>query len=286
MPDIDASWQAWIAENVSRGCTTDSMVSSMVQAGFHEAAARSYILLYTSTGTMPATTIVAPAIQAVGNYQYEAPPLPKGHRIDVGDRVVEVIARGERPYAAVFANVLSYEECDEIIERSRSKLKRSTTVNAETGAFDIIEKRTSEGTFFEICEDEFIARIDHRVAKLMNWPVENGEGLQILRYGVGGEYTPHFDYFAPNEPGSASHLAVGGQRVATMIIYLSDCEAGGETIFPDVGFSVVPRKGCAVYFHYCNSRGQLDALSLHGGAPVIAGEKWIMTKWMRQRRYG
>ncbi len=25
--------------------------------------------------------------------------------------------------------------------------------------------------------------------------------------------------------------------------------------------------------------------TLHGGAPVIAGEKWIATKWLREREF-
>ena len=85
--------------------------------------------------------------------------------------------------------------------------------------------------------------------------------------------------------GSQQHLAVGGQRVSTLVMYLSDVEQGGETTFPDVGVSVVPKKGAAVYFEYCNSQGQVDPLSLHAGNPVIKGEKWIATKWMRQRKY-
>ncbi len=88
------------------------------------------------------------------------------------------------------------------------------------------------------------------------------------------------------DPGSAVHLAKGGQRVSTMVIYLNDVEEAGETTFPDVGLSVTPKKGAAVYFEYCNSQNQVDPLTLHAGAPVAAGEKWIATKWMRQRRYG
>jgi prolyl 4-hydroxylase len=120
----------------------------------------------------------------------------------------------------------------------------------------------------------------------MNWPVDNGEGFQILHYGVGGEYTPHFDYFPPEQPGSATHISRGGQRVSTLVMYLNDVEEGGETTFPDVGLSVSPRAGSAVYFRYFNGAGQIDPLTLHAGAPVLAGEKWIMTKWMRQFRYG
>jgi len=144
----------------------------------------------------------------------------------------------------------------------------------------------SEGTFFAINENDFIARIDRRIAQVMHWPLENGEGIQILNYKIGGEYQTHFDYFPPGDPGSQRHLGHGGQRVSTLIVYLNDVEAGGETVFPSIHLSVVPRKGAAVYFEYCNSKGQIDPLTLHGGLPVVLGEKWIATKWMRQHRYG
>ena len=119
----------------------------------------------------------------------------------------------------------------------------------------------------------------------MNWPLENGEGLQILNYQVGAEYKVHFDYFDPANSANKIHLAHGGQRVSTLVIYLNDVESGGETLFPEVKLSVEPTKGSAVYFEYCNSSGQVDAKSLNGGLPVTAGEKWIATKWMRQRPY-
>jgi prolyl 4-hydroxylase len=69
-------------------------------------------------------------------------------------------------------------------------------------------------------------------------------------------------------------------------MYLNDVEAGGSTVFPEVGLDVLPRRGNAVYFAYTTEQGELDARSLHGGSPVSAGEKWIATKWFRQRPYG
>ncbi len=81
-------------------------------------------------------------------------------------------------------------------------------------------------------------------------------------------------------------LKHGGQRVATLVMYLNDVEAGGSTVFPEVGLDVLPRRGHAVYFAYTTEEGQLDKRSLHGGSPVSAGEKWIATKWFRQRNYG
>jgi prolyl 4-hydroxylase len=68
-------------------------------------------------------------------------------------------------------------------------------------------------------------------------------------------------------------------------MYLNDVEAGGSTVFPEVGVDVLPRRGNAVYFAYCSETGALDARTLHGGSPVGAGEKWIATKWFRERHY-
>ncbi len=56
-------------------------------------------------------------------------------------------------------------------------------------------------------------------------------------------------------------------------------------MFPEVGLSVCARRGHGVYFEYCDELNQLDALTLHAGAPVTSGEKWAVTKWMRQRRF-
>jgi prolyl 4-hydroxylase len=134
-------------------------------------------------------------------------------------------------------------------------------------------------------ETPFIASLDKRIAELMQVPVVNGEGLQILNYQIGGEYKPHFDYFPPELPGSAVHIARGGQRIATLIVYLNTVEEGGETILPEIGLKVAPVQGNALYFAYTNSLNQVDPLTYHGGNPVIRGEKWIATKWVRQHEY-
>jgi prolyl 4-hydroxylase len=283
MHELTREWQAWIVENIGRRCSTESMVAVMVSAGFAPDRARAWIDL---TRVEEATPSIRGGAHAAAQYRYDAAPrLAEGHCIDAGDRHVSLVLRCDKPVLRVFEGVLSDDEYREVIERSRHRLKRSTIVDPHSGQSDVIDARNSEGTFFALCEDEFIRRIDTRIARLMNWPLENGEGLQILHYGEGGEYSPHFDYFAPECAGSAYPLARGGQRVATLILYLNAVEGGGCTIFPAAGLSVTPRPGCAVYFSYCNRLGQLDALSLHGGAPVTIGEKWIMTKWVRERRY-
>jgi prolyl 4-hydroxylase len=118
---------------------------------------------------------------------------------------------------------------------------------------------------------------------LLQWPLENGEGLQVLRYRPGAEYKPHYDYFDPAQPGTPSILKRGGQRVASLVMYLNTPTRGGATTFPDVNFEVGPVKGNAVFFSY--DRPHPMTRSLHGGAPVLEGEKWVATKWLREGRF-
>jgi prolyl 4-hydroxylase len=107
--------------------------------------------------------------------------------------------------------------------------------------------------------------------------VYNLEDLQVLRYKQGGFYRPHFDYFSLEHEGSATLLSRGGQRVATVIIYLNTPRAGGETVFPNIPLTVNAEAGKAVHFKYTDS----NVASLHGGNPVLSGEKWIITAWVR-----
>ena len=138
--------------------------------------------------------------------------------------------------------------------------------------------------FFHRGENELVKTIETRIAKLVNWPVERGEGLQVLHYKPGAEYKPHYDYFDPAHAGSMTILQRGGQRLGTVLLYLNNPEKGGGTIFPDAGgFEASPRKGNAVFFSY--SKPHPDSKSLHGGSPVIAGEKWVATKWLRATEF-
>ncbi|MGC1550070.1 MAG: 2OG-Fe(II) oxygenase [Rhodanobacter sp.] len=283
---LTPEWRSWISENLARGCAPQSLIDDMVRNHFNpiEASAAVYGML--AGASAPTSVIAEPVAQATGAYVYESPRLPSGNRIRTSDREIKVAFRIDRPVLAVLDHVLSDDECDELIRRSADKLQRSTTVDPTRGSHEVIAERSSDGTFFEVNADAFIARLDRRIAELMNCSVDRGEGLQVLHYNVGGEYKPHFDFFPPEDPGSQAQMVIGGQRVSTLVMYLNDVEEGGATIFPELGLEVIPKKGSAVYFEYTNSHGQLDPRTLHGGAPVVRGEKWIVTKWMRQRTYG
>lgn len=218
-------------------------------------------------------------------YRYETPRIASGHIIRAADREIRVLQRLQRPVVVTLAGVLSDEECEQLIALATPRLRRSTVTDPQTGAKTAAEYRDSDGMFFRLGENPFIAQLDARFAALMNGPVENGEGLQVLHYGPGGHFRPHFDFLVPSNATNSESIARSGQRLSTLIVYLNDVVEGGETVFPEIGLSVIPRRGDAVYFEYTNSLMQVDVKSAHGGAPVGKGEKWVATKWMRARRF-
>jgi prolyl 4-hydroxylase len=199
------------------------------------------------------------------------------------DRTVQVLTELQLPRLCVFGGFLGADECDGLVELARDRLVRSEVVDAWSGGGAVNVARTSEGMFFERGENEIVARIEARVAELLKWPVDRGEGLQVLRYRPGGEYQPHHDYLSPALGGDDRELRHCGQRVATLLMYLSDVESGGATTFPDAGLRVLPIKGNAAFFSY--DRPHPMTRTLHAGAPVLAGEKWIATKWLRERAF-
>lgn len=187
------------------------------------------------------------------------------------------------PRIFYLSHFLSADECDYIIEKARPKLKPSQVVDddeASSGKLD--PRRSSKGMFFsQGPKDQVLKNVEQRIASLTGLPVQNGEAIQVLWYPQGAEYQPHYDYFNSNTPGGLACLERGGQRIATVIMYLNTPDAGGETIFPLVRVSVKPKKGDALLFYSCTPTGEVDPNTLHGGAPVKAGEKWIATKWIR-----
>ena len=203
----------------------------------------------------------------------------------VSERMDTRVASHAHPTLALLAGVVSADEAEQLIALAEPRLRPSTVVDPTTGTDRAEPHRTSLGMFFRLNESDFIARLDRRLSELMNLPLENGEGLQVVYYPTGALNAPHFDFLIPsNEPNRAS-IARSGQRLSTLIVYLNDVQSGGETVFPKLGWSVTPKLGHGVYFEYASARGELDDGSLHAGNPVLSGVKWIVTKWMRERRF-
>jgi len=268
----------WIIAQAEAGCRPEDVVAAMVKSGWDEEVA----LTALENTLRERLDAVAAQRQSLPPGVPVPEPLADGAapQLQTADRAVNVLVAMRNPRVVVFGGLLSDEECDALVELARPRLTRSETVDNATGGSEVNAARTSDGMFFERGETALIARIEERIAELVKWPMLHGEGLQILRYRPGAEYRPHHDYFDPAHPGTATILKRGGQRVATLVMYLNTPAAGGATTFPDVALEVAPVKGNAVFFSY--DRPHVVTRTLHGGAPVVDGEKWVATKWLRE----
>lgn len=277
---ITPELRQWIVAQAQQGFAADAVLKSMVESGWKEDIAIEALetTLKEHLASVQQQAALPPAVPVPQPALADSPL-----HIDAGDRRVSVLGSMANPNIVIFGNVLSNEECDALIAAAKPRLNRSLTVETKSGGEELNADRTSNGMFFRRDENDVVAALEQRLAALVNWPIENGEGLQILHYRPGTEYKPHYDYFDPSEPGTPTILKRGGQRVATIIMYLSEPERGGGTTFPDVQFEVAPKRGNAVFFSY--DKAHPSTRTLHGGAPVIAGEKWIATKWLRERRF-
>lgn len=133
--------------------------------------------------------------------------------------------------------------------------------------------------------DEFVLRIDARICTLTGIDPDNGETLQGQRYRVGEQFQPHHDFFHIDQPYWPEMEETGGQRSWTVMIYLNEPEAGGETGFPALGIAVSPRAGMLMAWNNMGPDGAPNLQTLHAGQPVTAGTKYIVTKWFRERSW-
>ena len=113
------------------------------------------------------------------------------------------------------------------------------------------------------------------------------EGFQIGLYSPGGFFAPHYDAYAsariketPPDFYTKITLEFVGDRIATLMIYLSDVE-GGSTVFPWIGKASIPEKGSAAFWFNIYPNGDFDPDTLHAACPTIYGLKWVSNKWIR-----
>ena len=187
------------------------------------------------------------------------------------------------PDAVVYGNFLSATECAELIAHAEGHMQFSKVVDRTSGKPVLHEARTSSSMFLKRGQNDLVTCIEQRISNLTGLPVEHGEGIQILRYDIGQEYRKHYDYFNPERETTPHHIKRGGQRIATLLMYLNTPDGGGATTFPHAGISVHANEGNALLFRYDTPTPATK--TLHCGEPVTSGVKWVATKWLRQSKF-
>ena len=176
-------------------------------------------------------------------------------------------------------NFLSHEECDQIIHMSENKLFPSKIYSENDDVFET-NTRKSEQCWLDD-SNPLINNLSTRVKNVTNCHHNPSEHLQVVKYGQGGFYTPHFDACDGDSAFCKRMDGELGPRLWTFLIYLNDDYTGGETVFPKINKSVKPQKGKAVLFKNVDDNGSVISQSFHGGNPVTSGQKWIANKWIR-----
>jgi prolyl 4-hydroxylase len=278
---IDPAIKDWVAMRLGEGSAIPDIIAGMVASGWHPRIAENIVADVRMLGMADAEDARAQEQVSQGMTAGPEPDVADGRNVfEIDGHRFKVAMTLEHPRVVVFEGFLSPEECTALMDLAAQRLARSETVDTASGESEVNAARTSDGMFFGLAETPLIERIEARIAALVRWPATHAEGLQVLRYRPGAQYKAHFDYFDPAQPGSKAVLARGGQRVGTLVMYLAAPERGGATTFPDSGLAVAPVPGTAVFFAYHQPLPSTG--TLHGGAPVFEGEKWVATKWLRE----
>jgi prolyl 4-hydroxylase len=269
----------WILATTRAGHSLPDVLRLMDENGYNPRQSRSIVaeVLKVPLAALNASTQPTAAKKLPQGMRTKHPEAPE---VMVDGHAIGVSISMEAPTLRVLDGILSEQECADLIELARPRLQRTLTVDTD-GRYQVDQRRTSEGTFFAINELPLIGVIEQRLSRLLEIPVDHGEGLQILHYMPGQEYEPHYDWFDPELPSFGPMTKWGGQRIASVVMYLNSPEQGGGTAFPGIGLTITARRGSAVYFAYEGG----DRTSLHAGLPVVRGEKWIATKWLRERPF-
>ena len=189
------------------------------------------------------------------------------------------------PRVEVIENVITQEICDHFIGLAIQDLAPSTVLGKGSDiVFD--ERRTSKNCWIAHDKTDITFALAKKISDIVAIPLKNAESFQLIYYAENQEYQPHFDAFDIKTPSGKHHMKRGGQRLKTALIYFNNVLEGGGTIFPELNIIVKAKMGRMVVFENCYA-GTIKPhkKSLHGGMPVIKGEKWAANLWFRENTF-
>jgi len=191
------------------------------------------------------------------------------------------------PRVAVSTSFLAPLACQWVIERARGRDSRALVFEPASGDFRTEPGRTNSAFSFAFEDmDVVTAAIRARIAAALSVPAGALEPAQVLHYAPGEQFDRHFDFLDPAEPGFAAEIERGGQRIATLLVYLNHGFEGGETDFPRLSIRYKGAAGDALMFSNVDAAGAPDRRTLHAGLPPTTGEKWLLSQWIRDRALG
>ncbi|BHF74746.1 Prolyl 4-hydroxylase, alpha polypeptide [Sparganum proliferum] len=194
--------------------------------------------------------------------------------------VKEEIMQVEPPIV-LWHDFVTEKEVEHIQEIARPRLRRATVRNPVSGKLETAPYRITKNVWLPNDLTPIIKSINKRIEFATGLSMEDSEELQVANYGLGGHYAPHFDHARRRE--LDAYERKHGNRIATFMVYLTNVQAGGATVFTRTGARVQPVERAAVFWYNLLRSGDGDVRSRHAACPVLAGSKWVMNKWIRER---
>ena len=265
---LDPSWNGWLQENLERGCDRAELAGILRDHGFTAAAIRGAM-----GDAFPASLSAQPAWA-------EDPDAPAGGEVRLVREADQLQARRapcDKAEVFVMDDFLSPDECDHVLRTIVDRLRPSTVTIPSPADF-----RTSRTSDLSLVDDPRIIALDGRIAQTLGVNLAYSEGIQGQHYEPGQQFKAHTDYFEPGTEEYRENCLQLGNRTWTFMVYLNDVARGGQTHFPQLDFTVTPRRGRAVIWNNLRADGSVNPNTLHAGVPVEAGSKTIITKWFRQ----
>ncbi|XP_026481964.1 prolyl 4-hydroxylase subunit alpha-1-like [Ctenocephalides felis] len=186
------------------------------------------------------------------------------------------------PRILIFHDIIYDTEIATIKRMAQPRFKRATVQNYKTGELETANYRISKSAWLKSEEHRHVYAVAERVRMMTGLEVDTAEELQVVNYGIGGHYEPHFDFARKEEVNAFKSLGTGN-RIATVLFYMSDVAQGGATVFPALKTSLWPKKGTAAFWYNLHPSGEGDYLTRHAACPVLAGSKWVSNKWLHER---
>jgi len=312
--DQHPEWLHWMQENVARGCDPSDLTRILLQNGFDAGSVDEAL----QTAHSPIKRLESHfAASALGQPQapivYHAKPVSEGlsalslqheshaNSIFLQDPlnpalVSQVLTSKIQLY--LIADFMSASECQALIDLGAKHLRASTVSlpdqHAQRDSGQVLEQlgdqtyvdlsfRTSQTCDLALLNDPKVLALDQRISQTLGVNAALSEGTQLQRYRVGEQFKAHTDYFSPHSEEYARFATERGNRTWTFMVYLNEVKLGGGTQFVSIKKTIQPRQGMAVVWNNRLPSGEVNPETLHAGLPVLEGEKFVITKWFRER---
>ena len=265
---LDEPWQGWLRLNRQRGCDLTTLFERAQAEGFDPEAIAAEL-----GGFRPAAGVTGAAAANAGQSSWQllarAPLTDPGHQPRAW--------RLDTPLAQVYEipDLLTPQDCRRLISAIDTSLNPSTVTRGPQ------DYRTSRTCYLNQAVAELAARIDRQLAALIGVDPSHSEPLQGQRYDKDQYFRAHTDWFAPGTQEYIEHTNPGGQRTWTVMVYLNQVAAGGQTRFLQLDRLFHPLEGLALAWNNLLADGTPNPATLHEALPVLKGHKYVITKWFR-----